>query len=637
MRLSGKMKKKRIYDSDGENLRERKKRKVMPKLLAQEIDAEAKSDGLGGLKVGTQDSSKNTWTKSTIRELDFERALYRWYERYQHERSEAGHSEVEIALTLKELIKKAKNLVRVLGGSASLLDTVTKSWVLRWQERYGVPVAKENITDEALTMTNKMGELEKEKEEDEDDEETKMVPIESIKRKLKKEEGNRMEDCEGSSCMKSDDGQLSSSGEENLKQILVIDTGQEPVLHLSKTVEPVLKLQTNNIVDGQQHYGNDQIYFAFCFELNWTSLPDKTMDDKNEDPVWLLMAANRSGRHRTRILVTGRQWRPHCLKHVNMLSQPVVYAGGGNGMLTPDLFSWWFRKEFVPAAESLNSEYVLVAEDRWLTSRVEERTDFKNVRFVPMPQTEIADWDIICAEFKTRYVTFLLKSLANSAETAVGAVSRYMREFTIKDAFPFFHKSWLSIRSESFQRLTFNFNLLDGRGLEFVDGSAADAIIPGVEEENLINLSKGEKELKIKDEFGSINLTVNSDERAIRKDRGRLVLTRKSDVLPSHLQEDKLLLLELQWLAHDLGLEVTDEDLSSWVFDQTLSCKDGVKVEVNESNLPDGSDCLPTASEAVEHLTKALVWMETQPFDSNLLLTVRDIIDLAKQACFVKA
>lgn len=627
-----KMKKKKVLDSDSEchvlsrSLRERKNKKVMPKHLAEEIDAEAKSYGVVSLEMTSQDGSQSTWTESNIGELDFERALYRWYEKYQHERKEASRSEVEIILSEEELVKKGKNLVRVLGGSSSLSSIVTKAWIHRWQDRYGVPKTSEKISNDAVTVSDNSDEEIRERETEE-----KLTCMEPIKQRLKKKGLENMDESEAGSYVKLEEKQSLSPDDEKLRRILTIDTGQEPAVHLPAT-EELLKMQT---YDGQQEYRNDQVYIAFCFELNWTSLPDKTLEDKSDDVVWLLMAANLSGRHRTRILVTGRQWRPQCLKHVNMLSQPVVYAGGGKGMLTPDLFSWWFRKEFVPAAESLNSESVLIVENKWLSSKLGKCAESRNVRFVSVPESEVTDWDLIYSEFKTRYATLLLKSVANSCgTTSISSVAEYLKEFTLKDAFPFFHKSWLKIRTESFQRLS-HLNLLGGREKQDLENSIAVDPNSSGRVNDLINLTKG-KDAKIKDKFGSINLTLKADEeKKEKKEIDKLVLTQKANVSSAHVQEDRILLLELQWLAHDVGLEVTDEDLSTWVLNQSPSQKDIIKVEEIESSVFGETDSLPTANDAIEYLNKALLWMETQPIDSNLLMTVRDVIDIAKQACLM--
>jgi hypothetical protein len=96
-----------------------------------------------------------------------------------------------------------------------------------------------------------------------------------------------------------------------------------------------------------------------------------------------------------------------------------------------------------------------------------------------------------------------------------------------------------------------------------------------------------------------------------------------------------MMLLELQWLSHDLGLEVTDDDLATWVLDRGPS--DAPVISVKTEVVDDGSEevvsGVPTPTEAADHLAHALLWMETEPLDPALLLVVRDIITLAKQAC----
>lgn len=610
------MKKKKTSDSGSDgcitsrSLRERKNKKVMPKLLAEEIDAEAKTDCVVGLKIMKHDIIKSSVGKVNFRELDLERALYRWYERYQLQRKEVSQANVQTILTSKELERKAKSLVQVFGGSCSLTKVITKSWISRWQERYGVPKREGENSDDASTSSSDS------ENENNNDRGTCKGPI---KQRFKKGELKTTEDTEISSSVKVN----CDENEERLRQILTIDTSQEAEVNPTEPLQPLFKLYTK---DGLQEYGDDQIYFAFCFELNWTSLPDTSVESCNEEPVWLLMAANRSGRHRTRILVTGREWRPQCLKHVNMLSQPVVYAGGGKGALTPDLFCWWFRKEFVPAAESVNVAFVLVVEDKWVTSKLEEIADSRNIPLVSTSNPCQADWDLVVAEFKTRYITFLLKNLMNTLETtSVNSVTEYLKAFTLKDAFPLFHKAWLVIRSESFHRLSV-LSWIHSKGKLSGNYSSLD------EENNaLINLSKENNE-KIKDEYGSVNLTVKVTCKEERKEIGKLALTKKGNVLPKYVQEDRMLLLELQWLAHDVGLEVTDEDLSSWVLNRTTSEREFIKIEESEVSVS-GEDFLPTANEAVNCLSKALLWMETQPLDPNFLLTVREIVEIAKQAC----
>lgn len=507
----------------------------MSKLMAQEIDAEAQADCAVGLKAIQEPEELMNPGKSNLREVDLERALYRWYERYQDQRKELDAGET--VLETEQLLKKAKSFVQKLGGNQTLLMLITRSWVTRWQERYGVPKS--------------------------DSQET---PDSSADVKLKKKQKVESPD---------------------VRQALSIDTSWGTVDNQ----------KTLNLSTVFQKYAHDQIYIAFCFRLDWKQLPDRTLENTPDDPVWLLMAGNVTGRHRTRILVTGRHWRPTCLRHVNMLSQPVVYAGGGDGEVTADLLSWWFHREFIPAAESINQRAVLLASDGFKLKPEDCVSSDGTVRLILVNENAI-DLNLINAEFRTKYTTLLLRNLSHFDASSI---VESLNGITLKEAFPLFHKSWLSLRTESFQRCCSN-------ALETPSSESISAnLIHNALSSDLINLSAAKE-----------------DEPKIP----RLSLTRRNDVKTGHAQEDRMLLLELQWLAHDLGLEVTDEDLSKWALD---SDSDGVKVKPEPVDESCSDREVPNAGEAVEYLSKALLWMETLPLEPNLLMVVRDIIDVAKQ------
>lgn len=538
------MRKKRSRTSESDDdsldlstLRDKKSKRVMSKLMAREIDAEAEADCAVGIQE--PDEPKISSGKSSLREVDLERALYRWYERYQEQKKEIGENE-DTVLETEQLLKKAKSFVMKLGGNQMLMEVITRNWVSRWQERYGVPKSSETEV------------------------------LESDDTKLKKKK-KRLED------------------NPEFRQALSIDTSW------GSNFDPQKNLNLTTVF---KKYAHDQIYIAFCFRLDWKQLPDKTLENNRDDPVWLLMAGNVTGRHRTRILVTGRHWRPTCLRHVNMLSQPVVYAGGGNGEVTADLLSWWFHREFIPAAEAINQRAVLVASDGFKLKPEDCLSSDGSVRLILVNENAI-DLNLINAEFRTKYTTLLLRNLSHF--DASSSIVESLNGITLKEAFPLFHKSWLGLRTESFQRCCAS--ALDVPSSESISAN----LIHNALSSDLINLSVAkEEETKVP----------------------RLSLTRRSDVKTGHAQEDRMLLLELQWLAHDLGLEVTDEDLSKWALDSEL---DGVRVKPEP--VEDGSSDreVPNAGEAVEFLSKALLWMETLPLEPNLLMVVRDIIDVAKQ------
>ncbi|KAL1139966.1 hypothetical protein AAG570_006943 [Ranatra chinensis] len=293
-------------------------------------------------------------------------------------------------------------------------------------------------------------------------------------------------------------------------------------------------------------YTDDQVYSAIGLELDWTSLPDRNLPGRpDSDRVWILTAANRSGRHRTRLLVTGKRWRPPCLRHVDMLSQPVVYAGGGVGRVTPDLFVWWFHREFVPAALALNSGgALLVVEEAAglgpLPSHCATRDG--KVRMVTLPPGPGSPLDQRAArsELRCRYAMLLLHGMAvDGQDTPAG----YLARFTLKDAFSLLHRAWLDVRPETLAKSW------EGGGGE----------------------------------------------------------------------EERSLLVEVQWLAHDLGLEVTDEDVSRWAAapSEEIFSRREVKLEPLDEPSPLEP---PSAAEAAACLSKALAWMESEPIEPSFLL-----------------
>ncbi|XP_021922148.1 uncharacterized protein LOC110830984 isoform X2 [Zootermopsis nevadensis] len=471
-----------------------------------------------------------------VLETALERALFRWFERYQQQQQRERHGggdevRVTVLLSTAELRKKALSIARRLGASRDLLDLVTRAWIRRWQTRYGVPKASSTPPP---------------------------LPTQSADVTITVTSAEKSEVQEGAV----------PSPSEQLRQIL-----------------------------RNGEYTADQVYCAYGFQLDWKSLPDRTLEETSpNDKVWVLMAGNRTGRHRTRMLITGRLWRPSCLRHVNMLSQPVVYAGGGSGTVTPDLFTWWFHHEFAPAAATLHPRgAILVIEQAPFVPQESECVAADGaVRLVVYPKGNfgdgaVLDHGLVVSEFRTRYAMMLLSSVtANSTDHQHATlVSDYLRNFVLKDAFPMLHRSWLNLRSETFLRCWDRVASLTNE-----EPGPCSEILP-------------------------CTLALSS-----------------SGANAAHAQEDRMMLLELQWLSHDLGLEVTDDDLATWAQDSRSEdvSLESVKAEPVDETSEDAVPALPTPVEAADHLARALLWMETEPLDPALLLVVRDIITLAKQA-----
>ncbi|PSN40685.1 hypothetical protein C0J52_21714 [Blattella germanica] len=496
--------------------------------------------------VTVEVSKHEQGSRSTL-ETDLERALFRWFERYQQQQQREKHGtgdevKVTVLLSTIELRKRAHGIARRLGASQDFIDTITRVWIRRWQTRYGVP----------------------------------------------KTSGTSPPPTSGSS----QSADITITVTPAAPQAATTSTSTTSPTHTTNVADDISILQTpaeqlRQILRNGE-YTADQVYCAYGFQFDWKSLPDRNLEETApKDKVWVLMAANRTGRHRTRMLITGKLWRPHCLRHVNMLSQPVVYAGGGSGTLTPDLFTWWFHREFAPAAMSLNPRgAVLVVEQ---ASFVPQETECiaadGAVKLVIFPRGNfddgaILDHGLIVSELRTQYAKMLLSSIAasNVDQQHATLVPDYLTNFVLKDAFPLLHRSWLNVRSETFIRC-----------------------------------------------WEKVATLTNEEPMSFPPTSGYSLVLTSCASSPAQAQEDRMMLLELQWLSHDLGLEVTDDDLARWALQSGTSQDDplveDVKVEpVDEAGGETTATGVPTAAEAADHLAQALLWMETEPLDPGLLL-----------------
>ncbi|XP_076287512.1 uncharacterized protein LOC143212529 isoform X2 [Lasioglossum baleicum] len=350
-------------------------------------------------------------------------------------------------------------------------------------------------------------------------------------------------------------------------------------------------------------YSRDRIYLAHVSFLDWRDLPGchrgATVGPAgNVERVWVVGAADHEGHHRTRLLVTGRHWRPRCLRRVNMLSQPVIYAGGGRGSLTVDLFLWWFHKEFAVTAMAMHPDgAVLVAETAdYLPPEADCVAAGGLVRLVIVPK-DYLETRIVIKELRVILATGVLSRASYGVyqRTEDESLFAYLRRFTLKEAFADLHKAWLSVRSETFARSW------------ILEDNSVGCSNPG------------------------------------------LSLSPRIQVLADH-EKDRLLLIKLQSLAREVGLEVSEEELSKWILDEESELARCVKIkeleedhccvkieaeerstDYEDAEEPEEEDDEdePTAKEAVGLLSRVLTWMEREPLDPGLLLAVRSMRDTA--------
>ncbi|CAD1478912.1 unnamed protein product, partial [Heterotrigona itama] len=377
-----------------------------------------------------------------------------------------------------------------------------------------------------------------------------------------------------------------------------------------------------------ESYDRSRIYLAHVSFLDWRDLPGRrraTSTAGDSERVWVVGAADHEGHHRTRLLVTGRHWRPRCLRRVNMLSQPVIYAGGGRGSLTVDLFLWWFHREFAVTAMAMHPDgAVLVAETAdYLPPEADCVAADGLVRLFVVPK-DCLEMRIVVRELRIRLATGVLsracygvyRKISNSSNKETDSLTAYLRRFTLKEAFADLHRAWLSVRSETFAR---------------------SWILPRDRDDSSIGCPNNVVGLAL-----SSRIHVASDQ-----------------------EEDRMLLIELQNVAREVGLEVSDDELSKWILEDESNnssnaseawcvrkkeleedhCR-AVKIEVEEKwadyegGKQQGTDeeddeeeeedeDEPTAEETVGLLSRVLTWMEREPLDPGLLLAVRSMRDTA--------
>ena len=351
-------------------------------------------------------------------------------------------------------------------------------------------------------------------------------------------------------------------------------------------------------------YDHSRIYLAHVSFLDWRDLPGRRTTDGER--IWVVGAADHEGRHRTRLLVTGRHWRPRCLSKVNMVTQPVIYAGGGSGSLTADLFLWWFHREFATTAMAMHPDgAILVAEAAdYLPPEIECVTADGLVRLFIVPK-DCLEPRIVATELRVRLAAGLLNSVRChpdfgtrlpiiNANSIVNELDDRCKRFTLKEAFAELHRAWLGIRSETFAR---SWMLMQ-------------------EHDDIKNGS-----------LSSMGPSLSSRSHCA-----------------SNYNEDGNLLTELKVLTREAGLEVDDSEIHSWIIDEasefakfvTKKEPDDEEANDNYKNKDDESaesfeeeGEVPTAKETVGLLSRVLLWMEREPLDPGLLLAVRSMRETA--------
>ena len=343
----------------------------------------------------------------------------------------------------------------------------------------------------------------------------------------------------------------------------------------------------NNLKTILQDYDHSRIYLAHVFYLDWRDLPG--MRSTGEESVWVLGAANHYGHHRTRLLVVGKHWRPRCFKKVNMITQPVVYAGGGKGSLTTELFLWWFHHEFATTAVALHPDgAILVAESAdYLPTEVGCVTTDGLVRLHVIPR-DCLECSFVTMEIRIRLaIGFLSRTrtkmyYCDTYTQNENPLEVHLRKFTLKEAFVDLHQAWLSVESETFTRIW----------VVMHDTNIKQKLSP--------------------------NTSLSTE--------------------PHQIQYHRTLITNLWNLAREAGITVDENDIVSWLLNEEIKYTRSIKTDFEEDITinkilhefeEEEDDDGPSAEEAAKLLSQVLLWMETEPLDPSFLLTIRSMRDAA--------
>lgn len=409
---------------------------------------------------------------------------------------------------------------------------------------------------------------------------------------IRNEEISTIETCQanGSSLQYTNTEEFLSKAAEKSKLIFPDKVANNTLITACITNE---QTPLNNLKTVLKDYDDSRIYLAHVFYLDWRDLPG--IRSTGAESVWVLGAADHYGHHRTRLLVVGKHWRPKCFKRVNMINQPVVYAGGGKGCLTTELFLWWFHHEFATTAIALHPDgAILVAESTdYLPIEVACVTTDGLVRLHVIPRDSL-ECTLVTMEIRIRLAIGFLSwtrtkmYYCDSYTQHENPLGVHLRKFTLKEAFVHLHQAWLSVESETFTRTWVVMHDTNIKQKLYID----------------------------------MSLSTESNQ----------------------IQYHRTLITNLWNLAREVGITVDDNDIISWILKEKIKYAPIMKtyfekdITVNkmlhgldegEEEEAEEEEDGPSAQEAAKLISQVLLWMETEPLDPSFLLVIRSIRDAA--------
>lgn len=235
---------------------------------------------------------------------------------------------------------------------------------------------------------------------------------------------------------------------------------------LSSNVDAVLpfKQEFMKIVK-EMDLHEDQIYNADESAIFWRALPTGTLVSQDEksapgrkipkDRLTFMPCCNASGTHKLPLLILGKSKNPRVFKNASL---PVIYNGSKKGWMTRQLFSDWFRKNFIPDVsdflENINRpKKALLLIDNAPSHLVTEEMHDPNFRILLMPPNCTAimqpmDQNLI-QNVKVFYKKNLLKYAVSFED---GNITQHLKDFSLKNAVNYIHDAWEHITEKNIQK-----------------------------------------------------------------------------------------------------------------------------------------------------------------------------------------
>lgn len=215
-------------------------------------------------------------------------------------------------------------------------------------------------------------------------------------------------------------------------------------------------------------YTYDQIYNCDESGLNYKMLPSKTLASRQErsapghkrskERLTIMACSNLSGKHKLPLMVIGKSARPRALKDISPKALPVYYKSQKSAWMDANLFTSWFKEEFVPSVTKflkrnrLPIKAVLLMDNAPSHPGDGLHVGEIIVKFFPPNVTSIMqpmDQGVL-ENIKKNYRRLFLEHLL--AYTEKEDIINGLRKITLKNVIYWVSQAWDSVRASTIQK-----------------------------------------------------------------------------------------------------------------------------------------------------------------------------------------